>query len=113
MAGATPVRGGDPRQPIPRRRWRWFLAGFSIVFAGLLLVYPAEFYDGHAVYLTKLWHYYLLAIRQQWNSSGFAGPTSGNLAVLLRTVFLHVSVAALGGVGALALARVLRLGLPR
>ena len=110
MTEGAPATGGDRRQPAPRRRWRWFLAGFLVVFAGLLLMYPAEFYDGRAVYQTKLWHYYQLAIRQQWNSSGFAGPTSGNFAVLLRTIFLHVVVSALGGVGALALARVLRRG---
>ena len=113
MTEATSTMGGDPRQPVPRRRWRWFLVGYSIVFIGLLLFYPAEFYDGHAIYLTKLWHYYLLELRQQWNSSGYAGPTSDNLAVLLQNMFLHMVVAAIGGVGALTLTRVLRQDVPR
>jgi hypothetical protein len=113
MVEAIPVGGGNSMTPTRRRHWRWFFAGFLILFAGLLLLYPVHFYDGRAVYETKLWRYYQLAFRQQWNSSGNAGPTSGNFAVLLRTAFLHVAVATLGGVAAVVAARVLRRDVPR
>jgi hypothetical protein len=82
----------------PKLRVRsWFLAGFLLGFLGIALAVPALFYDGRSVRQTWLWHYYLLEIRQQLNSSGNLGPTSGNEGALLSTAAFHVLFAVIVG----------------
>jgi hypothetical protein len=84
------------------RLWLWFIVGFLLVFIGLAAAYPIHFFDGRAVYATKLWHYYFLEIRQAWSASGNLGPTSGNAGAALGTAAIHVLFAVLGGAVAMA-----------
>ena len=74
----------------------------GLVLIGLAVVYPMHFYDGRAVYITRLWHYYFLEIRQAWNSSGNLGPTSGNAGAALETAAVHIALAVLGGTTVMA-----------
>src|SRR5262249_23632864 len=79
------------------RIWLWFAAGFATAFLGLGVLCPVYFYDGGAVVLTRLWHYYLLNIQQVMNSTGNLGPTSGNAAAALTTAAMHLGLCAAAG----------------
>jgi hypothetical protein len=76
------------------RLWRWFLAGFLVVFAGILLL-PMHRYDAstQAVVECKLWQYYLLALRQTlfWHGLTSGGEGAGTIALQ------HVTLSAGGG----------------
>lgn len=56
-----------------------------------------DYYDGRGVYRTKAWHYYLLEIQRAWNSTGYAGPTTGMTAAAVRIAFEHVLFSIAGG----------------
>lgn len=101
MSEVTPrVSTDDQLQPRRRTRWwLWFVAGFLLMFVGLAIAIPMPFYDGHAIYDTNLWRYYVLEIRQKLNSSGYLGPTSDNWPAALRVAAVHVLLSAVGGIG--------------
>lgn len=84
----------------PKRGLRkWFVAGFLIVFIGLLIftkgtsMTPA----GDAVVVTPLWQYYLIHVNQSLNSSGNFGPTSGSGQAAVITFLQHAICSAVGG----------------
>lgn len=83
-----------------RRRRRlgwWFVAGFILVFAGMALLCPMDFYNGRAIYRTKLWRYYVLEVQLASRSSGLASPTSDNAGHAVETLLMHVLISAIGG----------------
>ncbi len=98
-----------PTKPVlGRRLWLWFAAGFLAAFAGLLIFYPISFYNGRGVYETVLWRYYLWEFKQQAESSGALGPTSGGTTGLVVVAVEHVTIAAVGGFLAALIAKLLR-----
>jgi ABC-type Fe3+ transport system permease subunit len=88
----------------PGRLWVWFLAGFLIVFVGMLLF--AKTYDllpsGRGVVQISLWQYYELRLPKMFAAqplgSGARGPSG-----VITTLFQHVISAALGGFVGLAI----------
>jgi len=87
---------GTPNTP-PRRLRRWFIAGFVIVFVGMLFFVNQNFYTGHAVFQCKLWRYYLLEIERASMSSGSLGPTSGSGTQALVFFVTHLVASGIGG----------------
>jgi hypothetical protein len=95
----TPAVPADGNRPEPGRRfrwWLWFAAGFLLVFVGLSLVLSMHYFDGHAVYRTRLWHYYLLEVRRAWHSTGNLGPASGTSSAV-TVLAQHLLFSAIGG----------------
>jgi uncharacterized membrane protein len=92
-------RGMDGNAPTVRRSrlWLWFIAGFLLVFLGMSILFSMDFYDGHAVYNTKVWHYYVLEIERAWNSTGNLGPTSGNSTAAVTIAVQHILFSISGG----------------
>jgi hypothetical protein len=99
MSEVTPrAANGRQRQPSRRLRlWLWFVAGFLLAFIGLSVTLSMYFYDGHVIYRTKVWHYYLLEIRRAWNSTGQLGPTSGSSSAALTVALQHILLSLVGG----------------
>jgi len=56
-----------------------------------------DYYDGHGLYRTKVWHYYLLEIRRAWKSTGQLGPTSGSSSAALTVALQHILFSLVGG----------------
>jgi hypothetical protein len=57
-----------------------------------------DFYDGHAIYRTRVWHYYLLEMQRAWNSTGNLGPTTGSSAAAVTIALQHFLFSLGGGV---------------
>ena len=95
----TSTQSTVPAAPARRRRiWRWFAAGFLGAFVGMLIFYPMLFYNGRVLYETVLWRYYVLEFKQQMQSSGALGPTSGGMTALATVAVEHLVAAAVAGI---------------
>ncbi|WP_063823058.1 hypothetical protein [Rhodopirellula baltica] len=81
----------------PRRLRRWFLGGFAIVFAAMLILMNQYFYAGDALVQCKLWQFYLMEIRRAFTSSGALGPTTGSGGHAFVLFLQHVAIAGVGG----------------
>jgi hypothetical protein len=79
------------------RLWLWFVGGFLLVLIGMSFL-SMDFYDGRAVYRTRVWHYYLLEIQRAWNSRGYSGPTTGMPAAAVTIACEHFLFSIAGGV---------------
>lgn|SRR5262249_27795275 len=91
----------NARNPPPgkRRPRRWFVAGFLMVFAGMLFtvtMYPWSL-KGDAVVRCKLWEYYALEFERTWNGNRAMGPTSGSSSRAIVTGVGHLACSAAGG----------------
>ncbi len=88
-----------PNAPNPRRRapLPWFVLGFAVTWILMAILWPMEFYDGKALWNTRLWQYYLLEIHLEMKSSGYLGPTSGNTAAALNVALTHTAISAVAG----------------
>jgi len=96
-----PKQNGNRSQAKAARRglWRWFLAGFAVVFVGMSLaitMYPL-LPSGRGVFSCPLWRYYLVEARHAINSSGAMGPASGSGTAVMETLFQHVLYSSIGG----------------
>jgi hypothetical protein len=82
----------------------WFLAGFLIVFVGMLLFLKT--YDllpsGRGIVQVSLWQYYEQRIPKLFAAQPLGSGTRGSSG-LMTTLFQHVISAALGGIVALAI----------
>jgi hypothetical protein len=67
-----------------------------------------DFYNGHAIYRTRLWHYDVLEIELAWNSTGNLGPTSGNSATAVTIAFQHILFSIVGGATLMGIAWIVR-----
>lgn len=90
--------GADPRQA-KKRWWLWFLAGFLVVFVGMLFMVTrySMHPSGEAVVACKLWQYYLIEIRRAMTSSRAVGPASGSGSAAIITLIQHLLFSVAGG----------------
>jgi len=81
------------------RLLKWFLAGFLLVFVGLLFVLHgySMLPSGEAVIRCKLWRYYLLEIERATSAPAGLGPDSGSGAAALVVLGQHLAISALAG----------------
>lgn len=86
----------------------WFLAGFAIVFVGLLFLIQQHFYTGTVMIQCKLWKFYVMAIRNTFTSSGAAGPASGIAVHAIIVLLIHIAVSCVGGLSATGLGAIVR-----
>ena len=82
----------------------WFLAGFLIVFVGMLFFFTT--YDmlpsGRGIVKTNLWEYYSLRVPLMFKAQALGPGTVRSSAVML-TLVQHTICAAFGGLVALAI----------
>jgi hypothetical protein len=84
--------------------WLWFVAGFFLVFIGMLLTMPMHSMhpSGNALIICKLWQYYLMEIPRALSPWQVVGPVTGNASALTVTALLHVLFSTFGGAVMLA-----------
>ena len=86
----------------PRRLWLWFMAGFVLVFVGMLLVvrvtamHPSGQYAVHY----SLWQYYADGLPQLFGPSTL-GPASGGESALVGAVLFQMMFSMVGGAAAI------------
>lgn len=78
----------------------WFVAGFLVVFVGMLLfvrmlsMHPS----GEFVFSCSLWQYYSMEIPRVFSPSRILGPVPDNGSAVALTVIQHVLCSIAGGV---------------
>lgn len=91
---------GTSRRPVWRRAlWPWFIAGYAVVFIGLMFTaaYPMNA-NGDAVIICSLWQYYLREAHRAMTSSGAMGPASGSFSAACEMAIQHIAFSAAAGV---------------
>ena len=96
-------------RPAARRAiWPWFLAGFLLVFVGMLLGIRTGYYTGAAVVECPLWQYYLLELKRNLQWTQTLGPASGSSSYALMTFVEHALVSLAAGAALAGIAWVIR-----
>src|SRR5262245_34150027 len=95
-SAASSVRG-------PRRLWLWFVAGFLLVFVGMLLLVTMTAMHPSGQYAVQypLWRYYAIGLPRLFGYSAL-GPASGGTSALMETGGFHLLFSAIGGGAAAA-----------
>ena len=105
---APPPDEGAPVRP-PAGLRRWFLAGFALVFVGVL-VFMKQFAwhpSGQALILCPLWQYYLIECRRAFMPT-MLGPMSGGGSAAVVVFVEHLVISVLGGTVSLGAGVVVR-----
>lgn len=96
----------EPERTTARRRLlQWSLAGFLLVFVGMLVgtrelsMLPS----GAAVVSLPLWQYYLVELHRAFFGSRGLGPASGSTWAMIQTAAVHLLCSAIGGAAMLGI----------
>ena len=102
QAQTQPVRKG--------RLWLWFIAGFLVVFIGLLVTVTMYSMrpEGDALVTCRLWQYYAIEIPRAMRFSESLGPTTGRSSAVIFTAFHHVLFSVAGGAAMLGIGLIVR-----
>jgi hypothetical protein len=95
---------GHCRKPRHRKLWLWFVAGFAIVFIGMVLSVKMHMVlpSGEGVLQCRLWRYYIIEIHRAMGPRHI-GPTTGSTFAAFQTGLFHVLLSVLGGLAMTAI----------
>jgi hypothetical protein len=94
------VHDNKPKRSVRKRRlWRWFAAGFLLVFAGMAFTVSmyAWTLKADAIIRCKLWEFYALEFERALNGNRAMGPASGSSWRAIETGLVHLVCSAAGG----------------
>lgn len=99
-----------PSVPLPKnlswRKRKWFLAGFLIVFVGMLLLVNQSSHVPGALARLKLWQYYFVEFRRALGPQTL-GPATGSGPGAVYMLFLHFAASCIGGLVAMGCGSIL------